>query len=59
MAVMLLLQEEHRVVEDTVREVNRWPLLDLASLSRASFSRSFRRSFSLFCTDTDKKVRQS
>lgn len=48
LAVMLLLQEEHRVVEDTVREVNRWPLLDRASLSLASFSLSFSRSFSLF-----------
>ena len=52
LAVMLLLQEEQRVVEDTVREVNRWPLLCLASLSRASFSRCFRRSFSLFWTYT-------
>lgn len=59
LAVMLLLQEEQSVVADTVREVNRWPLLDLASLSRASLSRSFSRSFSLFCRVQQKETKAS
>lgn len=55
LAVMLFPQAEQRVVPDTVSEVNRWPLLYLASLSLASFSRSFIRSFSLFCIPKEWK----